>query len=345
MSDSNPHVCGVHLVGSVSFENSKEVFENVSAVLGQHLRRLPDGETGIRSNWVDWQLPILEQNPNLELFANDAYVYTQIKQLRLKQGCDSKNLDLTDLGYAEVALTSYREFSSLKESGVVPQHCRFQVCLPTPLATTHLYIDSSLQADFEPQYELKLLEDLKTILSMIPHEELAIQWDTAVEFALLEGVMPSYIENLYQGIVERLLRLTNQVPEDVEMGFHLCYGDSQHKHFCEPADTGKLVMVANSIAGGASRPLNWIHIPVPKDRSDDAYYQPLADLKLADETELYLGLVHLGDREEGASRRIESAGNYVSEFGVATECGYGRRPTETIDELMQIHSALAEPRN
>ena len=252
-------------------------------------------------------------------------------------------MQLGDTGYARVALESFEEFSALKKSGQVPENCRFQVCLPTPLATTHIYVEPTLQRDFETQYEERMVADLEKILSGIPHEELAIQWDTAVEFALLEGVMPSYIENLEEGIIERLLRLGNKVPDAVEMGFHLCYGDSQHKHFCEPEDTKKLVHISNALAQGLSRTLNWIHMPVPKDRNDEDYYKPLANLDMNEDTELYLGLVHNTDGESGANNRIESALKYVSSFGVATECGFGRRPQNTLAGLMEIHAAVAGP--
>ena len=343
MTGSKNKVCGVHLVGSVPYDNGTEVFKNVSASLGEHIKRLPDGETGVRTNWIDWQFPMLEQNPNLHLVENESFKYTQIRQLALLPGCDGKNLQLGDTGYARVALESFKEFSALKKSGQVSANCRFQVCLPTPLATTHIYVEPSLQPDFEMQYEERILDDLEKILAGIPHDELAIQWDTAVEFALLEGVMPSYIENLEEGIIERLLRLANKVPETVEMGFHLCYGDSQHRHFCEPKDTGKLVLISNAIAQGISRTLNWIHMPVPKERSDEDYYKPLANLELNKDTELYLGLVHNTDGESGANERIESALKYVSSFGVATECGFGRRPQNTLAGLMEIHAAVADP--
>ena len=304
MNKSEHKVCGVHLVGSVPYDNSAEVFKNVSVSLGEHIKRLPDGETGVRTNWIDWQLPMLEKNQNLHLVENKSFKYTQIRQLALLPSCDGKNLQLGDTGYARVALESFEEFSALKKSGQVPENCRFQVCLPTPLATTHIYVEPTLRRDFEAQYEERMVADLEKILSGIPHEELAIQWDTAVEFALLEGVMPSYIKNLEEGIIERLLRLGNKVPDAVEMGFHLCYGDSQHKHFCEPEDTNKLVHISNALAQGLSRTLNWIHMPVPKDRSDEDYYKPLANLVMNEGTELYLGLIHNTDGESGANSRI-----------------------------------------
>src|SRR5947207_713755 len=82
-----------------------------------------------------------------------------------------------------------------------------------------------------------------------------------------------------------LLRLGNQVPVDVELGYHLCYGDANHKHFVEPEDTTKLVDVANGISAGLKRSLNWISMPVPRNRSDEAYFAPLKNVQLHPETE------------------------------------------------------------
>lgn len=334
---------GVHLVGSIPYDNTQQVFKNVAAKLGKHICRIPDGETGERINWIDWQLDILKQNPNLELVSNDAYSYTQVNMVSVREGCDSKDLQLQALGYSDAAINSYGQFKTLKSSGEIPQHCRFQVCLPTPLATTHIYVTPSLQEDFASQYETRLLQELNEILDVIPNDELAIQWDTAVEFALLEGVMPTYLQNLEEDIAEILLRLAGAVPESVELGFHLCYGDSAHKHFCEPKDTSKLVMVANNIAKGINRELDWIHLPVPKDRSDEDYFKPIKNLNLPDDTQLFLGLVHYSDGIDGTIKRIDTAKKFIHEFGVATECGFGRRSQETLEKLMQIHTAVSSP--
>ena len=57
---------GVHLVGSVPLNNAEEVFRAASSTLGDRLRRVPDGETGVRTNWIGWQLNYLAQNPHLE---------------------------------------------------------------------------------------------------------------------------------------------------------------------------------------------------------------------------------------------------------------------------------------
>jgi len=327
----------VHLVGSVPFDDCAQVFREVSAALGDRITRLPDGETGDRTNWVGWQLPKLLASPSLEIVGKDLDTYTPGDRVGLSDGADPDNLELDALGYAEAARDSYAVFARMKRSGEIPDHVRFQVCLPTPVAISHVYIDATLQAQFEAQYETRLLIELAEIVSAIPAGELAIQWDTAVEFALLEGVMPTYIEDVQPGIVARLLRLCEAVPVEVEMGFHLCYGDAGHQHFCEPKDMGHLVAVAREIVERSPRPVNWIHMPVPRDRHDADYFAPLAELGLPAVTELYLGVVHYTDGESGVQRRCEAAQKFAPTFGIATECGFGRRPQDTLARLMNLH--------
>lgn len=72
-------------------------------------------------------------------------------------------------------------------------------------------------------------------------------------------------------------RLAAAVPSDVELGFHLCYGDLDGVHFIQPRDTTKMVELANFVAQRVSRPMTWIHMPVPMDRADDAFYAPVAN--------------------------------------------------------------------
>jgi hypothetical protein len=83
-------------------------------------------------------------------------------------------------------------------------------------------------------------------------------------------------------------------------------------------------------------------MPVPRDRADDAYFAPLTRLKLRPGTQLCLGLVHYTDGIAGTRRRLATAEKCVKNFSIATECGWGRRPVETIVKLLQIHAAVAE---
>jgi hypothetical protein len=132
------------------------------------------------------------------------------------------------------------------------------------------------------------------------------------------------------------------VPQDVELGYHLCYGDLDAKHFIDPIDAGKMVELANALAASVRHPIAFLHMPVPIARSDDAFFKPMAGLKLSPQTELYLGLIHDSDGAEGAKRRAAAARNYVKDFGIATECGMARQRTpELVRRLLEIHAAAS----
>jgi hypothetical protein len=338
---TEPMACGVHLVGSVPLRSNEDVFRVAGSILGGRLRRVPDGETGERHYWIGWQVNVLRRQPEFELIPPTPDAYAPIPRFKLRTPAQTPTFGA--LGYADAAIASYAVFKRLQQEGAVPAHWRFQVSLPTPLAVVAAFIVPDDQAAIEPLYETRLLDELDAILDTIPHDELAIQWDIAVEIGILESVMPAYFQDRRAGILERLTRLGHRVPAKVELGYHLCYGDAEHRHFKQPEDLGKLVDLANVLAREVQRPLTWIHMPVPRDRADDGYFAPLHLLRLAPETELYLGLVHYTDGVEGTRQRLAAARRTIRDFGVATECGMGRRPPETIPALLAIHAAVAEP--
>ncbi len=309
---------GVHLVGSVPLGDAEDVFRTTSSILGGRLRRMPDGETGERTNWIGWQARFIGSNPQFEKIPPDPSSYAPLPRFKLHAPLSSGEITFERLGYADAARASYAVFLQLKQEGLISSRTRFQVSLPTPLAPVFAFIVPSDQAMVEPAYEAAMFAELDQIAAAIPHHELAIQWDVAVEFGILENAMPSTFEDAKKMVVERLVRLGHRVPAEVELGYHLCYGDAGHKHFVEP-------------------------VPVPRNRTDVAYFAPLRRLQLHPETELYLGLVHFTDGVEGTQRRIEAAQRVVADFGVATECGMGRRNPETIPELLRIHSEVAAP--
>ncbi len=331
---------GVHLVGSVPLQSNDEVFRRAAAILGGRLRRVPDGETGERYYWIGWQAGVLGRQPELEQVPPAPGAYAPpIFKLRTP----GRAITFGALGYAEAAIASYGVFRRLQDEGVLPSHYRFQVSLPTPIAVIVGFVNPSDVLAVEPAYAQRLLSELDQILVAIPHHEVAIQWDVAVEVGIIEGALPNPFDDPRGAILERLIRLGNRVPADVEVGYHLCYGDAEHQHFKQPADLSLLVDIANAVTAGVERPITWFHMPVPRDRSDDAYFAPLRDLRRAPHTELYLGLVHYTDGVEGTRRRLEAAQRTVQDFGVATECGMGRRQPETIPDLLVIHAAVAVP--
>ena len=82
MPDSKPPV--VHLNGSIPLANAGEVFRVTSSILGNRLHHIPDGETGIRTNWIGWQASFLARNPSLELAPPDPNAYASLPHFKLR---------------------------------------------------------------------------------------------------------------------------------------------------------------------------------------------------------------------------------------------------------------------
>src|SRR5262249_42502395 len=141
---------------------------------------------------------------------------------------------------------------------------------------------------------------------------------------------------------QRLSEYASYVPDDIELGYHLCYGDFEHTHMLQPPSLAVSVEITNAIAAAVRRPIGWVHMPVPRDRNDDAYFAPLHDLQMHPETKLYLGLVHHTDGVAGTRQRMETASRYVSAYSIASDCGWGRRPKETWRALPRIHAEAAD---
>jgi hypothetical protein len=335
-------VRGALLVGSMPLANSAAVFTFAAQHLGRHLKRIPDGETGSRINWTQWQGSVFNAVDALESEIFDAG-YLRRPKFRLKPGKGADDIVFPPLGYARAARASYEAFKALKKSGIIAARTRFQVCLPTPVAPVIIFVFPEHQRAIEPLYEAAMLKELDEIVSHIPLDDLSMQWDTAIEFAILEGVLPHSFDDPEADLTTRLIRLGNSVPCGVELDFHLCYGDSGGRHFKEPADTSKLVAVANRVLQGLTRSLDWLHLPVPKERVDAAYFAPLQKLAVKARTELYLGVVHSVDGTVGTQARIAAARNFTPRFGVATECGCGRLKPETLPKLMALHAAVSSP--
>src|SRR5262249_52925950 len=89
--------------------------------------------------------------------------------------------------------------------------------------------------------------------------------------------------------------------------------------------------------------VSYVHMPVPRERADMGYVAPLEKLRLPGTTRLYLGLVHYTDGVEGTHKRIETASSTYADFGIATECGMGRRVGQDIPALLRIDREAASP--
>lgn len=334
----------VHLVGSIGLDSVEEIFRTVGAMLGRRLRRVPDGEPGPRRLWVTFQYPLLRASPYLQRDPGGALRKTSgIPLLCLADGVAPANMRFGELGYVREARGSYLDSCAARERGELPRGARFQVCLPTPMGVTYAFCIPRDAAAVNAAYQRAMIDEVERLCRAIPHHDLCIQWDFCHEMILWDGrPQDQFAPAAHAEIIESMRAICAPIPDDVELGFHLCYGDFGAKHFFDPVDAGKMVEVANALAQAVRHKLAYVHMPVPIDRGDDAFLRPLRDLKLAPETEIYLGLVHAVDGAEGTRKRIAAARRHIAEFGIATECGMARaRTPETVKQLLQVHAAAS----
>ena len=363
----------IHFVGSIAGNNADEVFRNCCGAVGNFVARIPDGETGYRSKYIshlahtvyakhpdvvtvsrpppvdpdnprEWRKPGEDWIP----MATDA---SDLWKFGLRKGV--RTLRFETLGYAEAAIESYKAFCAVREQGIIPAGVRFQVSLPAVVDGMGFFVDRFADMRyFIPAYENAMAADIRRMLEVIPPGDLAIQWDNVASVLEHEARVAGhklpmkipFLARMLMGSPDKRFRqilktFAANVPPEVEFGIHFCYGDIGHKHIFEPRDLSVCVHLANEAVNHAGRKVNWVHIPVPRDRKDDAYYRPLQ--QLSDATHLYLGLVHLTGGVEGTKTRIEVAKKYKPDFGISTECGFGRRPPETIPQLLEAHKQAA----
>lgn len=330
------------LVGSIPLGNAAEVFGAISSTLGRYLSRLPDGETGERSNWIAWQRKVFAAVPQLEPTEKRERDYQLSPPFRLKPSAKAEDVVFGPLGFYDEAIRSYSAFTRLKSEGVIAAGKRFQLCLPTPFAPAFSFIAYQSQNEIYPRYEAAVLSELTAIAKAIPANELAVQWDIATEMSIWEELYVPTFTDWRNEVIRRIVRLGEAVPEGAELGYHLCYGSMNNKHWKEPVDTGKLVEVANLVTGLQQRHIDWWHLPVPIDRDDVAYFAPLAHFERSPATELYLGLLHLSDGVSGAMRRATAARQFVNSFGISAECGLGRWNREVVPDWLALHRDAAE---
>jgi hypothetical protein len=357
----------VLMVGSVPADTAEDVFRLLGPKLGDLLIGISDGEPGYRNKWIVFNAPqVFEPNPALEAVNKpkprpensvfkakglEDWVPTSWEEMwrfRVRDGIESVTFE--SLPYAQFARESYQTFKRLRDEGVIPAGKRFQVSLPLPEDFTRWCTGTDRDFTIMTRgVEEALVREVDRLVQAIPNNDLVIQYDVCWEVFACDqndymGREPLAFRasgDPYERFAHYIERLSPRIPESVLLGMHLCYGDLEHTHLIEPKDLGVCVKMANLAVQRAGRRFDFIQMPVPRNRSDDAYFAPLSQLNIG-QTKLFIGLVHMTDGTEGSLKRLATfRRHYNGPFGVATECGWGRRQPETIPALMQVHREVA----
>ncbi len=337
------------LVGSVPLDTPEDVFRTFGAPLGQYLFAMPDGEVGPRRHWISRvHYQVLAAHPELEVLQRPAPDENGVERQFPRNAGDAWLFKVKDgvqrvrfgdpgwrLGYARDAINSYFVFRVLKEKGVLPGHLRFQVSIPmvNSVLPPRIFPDVRDLEKIRPGYEAATRAEIAKIVEKIPGNELAIQWDCSTEVQDSYGSIPGFS---LEGAIERNLtevrNLSPHIPADVALGYHFCFGTLGGWPRFAPDDLGQAVKLVNAFVAASGRRVDWVHVPV-LDRSDDAFFAPLKELK-PQGARVYLGAIHNMAR---FGARIATARKFLPAFGLGAYCGFGRLPASDLSQVLADH--------
>ncbi len=340
-----------YLTGSINVASVEDAFRLVGTRLQPGVTRVPDGEPGDRANWVFTQADHFKKNPTLEVVGD---------RVRARPGVP---VEFSPVDYDSIATESYAKFRRARDEGVLVADSRFLVSIPTPFNAVNSFVEFADRVQVAAAYENALRHSVDAIQDAIPPADLAIQWDLPTELATVEG----WFENPYgslEPVFAATARVADWVGPEAELTFHLCYGDSKFgaspfmgeppteeaaarggRHIL-PRDASAIVALANGLSRHVTRRIDAIQAATVAAWTRRAHWQPLADLALEPDTEIYLGLLHAEDGAGGARTRAALAAEFLPDFGISTECGLGRHSTEQLDAVLvawQDYSSSREP--
>ena len=168
----------------------------------------------------------------------------------------------------------------------IPAGVRFQVCLPTPMASGYMYVSPKALARYLPAYK-------RALLAAIPHADLSIQWDVCQEVLIFENYFPWRTPAYKTEIADELARL--------------------------------------------GRRLDFLHLPVPKDRSDTAYFAPLAGLK---PSTVYYYRVAGGAQEFNFTSAPVTGAAYPYKIGFFADIGESLNADVTVQRMIEGSASI-----
>jgi hypothetical protein len=333
------------LVGSLPVDSTEAAFRAGAEHFGDLVFALPDGETGPRAAWVGYERERLARpNPDVVVVEETASP-TGIPRHAYETPVFAFRVGVESLRWEtwpriDDAIASYELFGRLRDEGVIPAGVRFQVGLPFPASALNAF-----KADFARDYPVAargfedlVARELVRLTEAIAPGDLAIQWDNAYETQDIEGVLAWTSEGAWERFAGPASRLTRLIPEEVLVGYHLCYGTFPEWPMYEAQDMGVMVRMANHAVAEAGRPVDWLHMAGPRylRSEDERFFAPLRDLDVGD-TRVFLGIVLPLDGMPGLRRRHATASKFLDDFGVAMYCGFGRQPGRDGEETMRAH--------
>lgn len=334
------------LVGSIAYDSAEEAFRKMAGNLGEHMCYLPDGEVGERQSWIaHLAYRVYMGHPDIETLARpldkDGVEAWQTSpenrpewRFRVRDGVERVRFGEPGwrLGYARDAINSYFIFRTLKAEGVIPQQIRFQICIPFVSSCVRLYFrDPADYPKIEPAIAAALKAEIETIFAHLPPDDIAIQWDCAIEDTVIEtelaadgGIVTDRVRAVAETLFAPAAEINAAIPEAAHLGYHACYGTSGGWPRRSPQDLTGVVLLVNAAVAQSGRRVDFVHLPTVNSESPD-YFAPLAALD-AKGARVYVGLIHALHGPGGMGQQMDWLRQYLPDFGIAAPCGFGRGP-------------------
>lgn len=319
-----------HLVGSLPLGSAEESFLAAAEHLGVLLRRVPDGETGKPPPWSSWTTAAYARTEGLERLAAP----DRADARPTFRPVDAGPVEIARAGFGERAATSYASLARLQSEGRTPARWRLQVCLPTPLTPLTLLVEPQARGALAAAQRCSTLRELADVVSAVPPGALSIQWDAGFDLGVWHGTYETHLADPRTAVVTGLAELVDAVPEGVEVGLHLCYGNGARQHVPAGESASAAVELANAVIAAAARPVDWLHLPARGDVDPDAFLAPLRQLRTSPMTEVFVGVV-------GAPAAAHALRRTWPDFGVAAPCGLGGCSPAGLPVLLRLHRTLA----
>lgn len=157
----------------------------------------------------------------------------------------------------------------------------------------------------------------------------------------LEGDIPwTPKKDVLERHLAQIPAVTAQIPKEVMLGYHLCYGTLGGWPMATSQDLNRAVAFANGAVERSGRRVDFVHIPI-LPTTEERYFAPLRDLKVGD-ADIYLGAIHNLNDKAAFARRLAVAQKFVPEFGLAAPCGFGRHKPQEVRGLLKEHLVALE---
>jgi hypothetical protein len=372
---------GVHIVGSLAVSSREEAFELIGEQLGPWVARYPDGEIG--RSWLWSEGPLFYDNPTLRRVPrpgvpsdpDEARATTTmirvIPMAGLRDDIPTDQVRFDRPRYGSDAEESYQLFKRSLQAVTLPSDARFLVTLPTPLTFNNAFMTPSGWHVTLPKFSEQVRASVREVQDVVAHDQLTIQWDCVAETAVWEGrgaPPPEFATREF--VASSLVDIGQWVDEDVELGYHLCYGDPKGRNAktvsnmkqsgldvdeagitdtrfgrpYTPDNMETLAGISNAILDGLARPVHYVHVPAVEAAGspvDPERVRPIGDVHLRDETVLFLGVVDVDQGVEAALARVQAISPSVPRFGISTECGIGRVADHEFARAIEVMRQLA----